>query len=136
VNYAEAEPLYPSFLTGLDLVQLYERAKKPVEGQVDELLQLLHVEEYVAQPLGTYSSGMMKKLSIILAFIGQPKMILLDEPLVTVDDASVPVILQLIRDYHENKGVTFLLTSHQAFDESAFAIEHKLQMRDKSLSPW
>ncbi|MEO6166455.1 MAG: ATP-binding cassette domain-containing protein [Chitinophagales bacterium] len=133
VNYAEAEPLYPPFLSGKDLLQLYIKSKKATPDQAQELIAALQVGSFIENATGTYSSGMLKKISLLLAFIGQPKLILLDEPLVTIDDKTVPVINRIIRDYHEQKGVTFLLTSHQLFESTAFPITHQLEMKDQTI---
>ncbi|HUM46839.1 MAG TPA: ATP-binding cassette domain-containing protein [Chitinophagales bacterium] len=133
VNYAEAEPLYPPFLSGTDLLQLYIQSKNATQDQAKQLIAALQVGSFIGNPTGTYSSGMLKKISLLLAFIGQPKLILLDEPLVTIDDKTVPVINHIIRDYHEQNGVTFLLTSHQLFESNAFPITHQLEMKDQTI---
>lgn len=114
VNYGETEPLYPDFLTGRELVKLYCHAKSGDVQQAETLLQQLHVFDAYKKQAGTYSSGMIKKLGIALAFIGNPKWILLDEPLVTTDVASVDIICNLIQQRHA-QGTNFLITSHQAF---------------------
>lgn len=135
VNYVEAEPLYPSFLTGLDLLQFYKRTKGGNKEQSDRLIELLQVSSFIGNPVGTYSSGMLKKISLLLAFTGQPCFILLDEPLVTIDDSTVPVVNTIIRDYHEKQGIIFLLTSHQLFETDAFHITHQLKMNHQTIHP-
>ena len=132
VNYAEAEPLFPSFLTGTDLLNLFIKTKQGDKQQSRELIQLLNVNSFIDHPVGTYSSGMMKKLSLILASIGHPQIILLDEPLVTVDDASVQIVYSIIEKYHREKGITFLLTSHQHFDELKIQLLGRLLVKDQS----
>lgn len=72
---------------------------------------------------------MLKKLSLVLAFIGEPKWILLDEPLITLDVNAVNIILSTIKYFHQN-GISFLITSHQSLslDENnirILTIEHK-----------
>jgi len=114
VNYAETEPMYPDFLTAAELVKLYCHAKKGSIQDTEYLLQQLHVYDAYKKPVATYSSGMVKKLSIALAFIGNPAWILLDEPLVTTDVAAVQTICALIQNRHK-QGTNFLITSHQAF---------------------
>jgi len=114
VNYGETEPLYPEFLTAKELVKLYCHAKGGSIQQTEELLRQLHVFDAYAKPLAAYSSGMIKKLSLALAFIGSPQWILLDEPLVTMDVASVETICALIQNRYQ-QGTSFLITSHQAF---------------------
>lgn len=133
VSYAEAEPQYPSFLTGLDLLAFYRKTKGGSEEQSENLMDRLRVRHYIGNPVGTYSSGMLKKISLLLAFTGHPKLILLDEPLVTIDDLTIPVINQLIREYHEQDGATFLLTSHQPFETEAFSQTHRLLMDQKTI---
>jgi len=132
VNYAEAEPLYPGFLTGNDLINFYRETKKGSDQQVGELTAALGITDYAGNQTGTYSSGMAKKLSLVLGFMGAPKLILLDEPLITLDQRSVQVLQGLIQQYYM-AGVSFLITSHQelTFDNIA---PIRLQLKDKTLS--
>ena len=112
VNYAEAEPLYPVFLTGSDIIRFYASTKKADEKQVKTLMDAFGINEYAGNKIGTYSSGMVKKLSLVLGFIGNPSLIMLDEPLITLDQKSVKNLQDLIERYF-TAGVTFLITSHQ-----------------------
>lgn len=113
VNYAEAEPLYPAFLTPRDLVGFVGQAKKAPPGQVDTLLETLGVDKFWTQTTGTFSSGMLKKLSLLLAFLGEPRLVLLDEPLTTLDVATAAKLFDYIRQLRTEQNVSFLLTSHQ-----------------------
>lgn len=115
IHYVEAEPLYPPFLTGIDLIDFFTQVRKAKKEQADFLVQKFNIASFIKQPIGTYSSGMVKKLSLVLAFIGQPAYILLDEPLVTIDKDTVPILYEVIAQYAA-KGIHFLFTSHQAFD--------------------
>ena len=133
ISYAEAEPLYPGFLNGQEILDLYTSVKKEKQETINELLELLQVHYYIKTATGTYSSGMLKKLSLILAFVAKPKVILLDEPLVTLDAASIPRVYQLIKKYHEKFGTTFLLTSHQDFIDTDSFINNKLLVENKTI---
>ncbi|MBI3218715.1 MAG: ABC transporter ATP-binding protein [Bacteroidetes bacterium] len=115
IHYIEAEPLYPPFLTGIDLIAFFTQVRKAKKDEVDFLVQKFNISSFITQPIGTYSSGMVKKLSLVLAFIGHPAYILLDEPLVTIDKETVPLLYEVIELYTA-KGIHFLFTSHQAFD--------------------
>jgi ABC-2 type transport system ATP-binding protein len=112
VNHSAAEPLYPSFLTGNELIDFAIRVKKGNKAQVESIRNILGIDHYLGNPTGSYSSGMLKKLSLLLAFIGQPSLILLDEPFTTLDHASQKALVTLI-DQYLGKGISFLLTSHQ-----------------------
>lgn len=113
VNYAEAEPLYPSFLTPRDLVGFVSKAKRSPAGQADALAETLGVNTFWTQPTGQFSSGMLKKLSLLLALLGTPSLILLDEPLTTLDVATAAKLFDYIRHLCTKQDVSFLLTSHQ-----------------------
>ena len=121
VNYVEAEPLYPSFLTGLDLLAFFTKTRKGSKQQMDELISKFGIASFIKKPIGTYSSGMVKKLSLVLAFIGKPHYILLDEPLVTLDKESIPILFELIKAVY-TEGVNFIFTSHQAFDIGGISV--------------
>jgi ABC-2 type transport system ATP-binding protein len=132
VNYAEAEPLFPSFLTGFDLIHLFQKTKRAEENDVVDLIDAFNIRSYLSNPIGTYSSGMVKKLSLVLAFIGKPKIILLDEPLVTLEDHSIPVLFALINAYLRERMVTFLITSHQLLEHNALLNIRNILVKDKT----
>ncbi|SOD81494.1 ABC transporter ATP-binding protein [Spirosoma fluviale] len=113
VNYAEAEPVYPTFLTARDLSGFVGKAKKAPAGQIESLAKLLGVDTFWTQSTGQFSSGMLKKLSLLLAFLGTPSLVLLDEPLTTLDVATAEKLFDYIRQLRSEQDVSFLLTSHQ-----------------------
>ncbi|UZR95767.1 ABC transporter ATP-binding protein [Chondrinema litorale] len=115
VRYALAEPDYPDFLKGTDLIKLYENVTEANSKQIAEVTQKLSVDKFQHRKIGEYSSGMAKKLSIALAFISSPKLILLDEPFSTLDIETGKILIELIEKYLPN-GTSFIVTSHQDFD--------------------
>lgn len=131
VNYAEAEPLYPDFLTGNDLISFIARTRKATAAQIAQLSESLGITGYKANKIGTYSSGMTKKLSLVLAFLGSPRLILLDEPLITLDVQSVATLQNMILTACEN-GVTFIITSHQEITLGEAPVT-RLLIQDKTL---
>jgi ABC-2 type transport system ATP-binding protein len=113
VGWADADPLYPGFLNGADLLAFYRGIQRPRPGQIDELTDQFAVRPWLTSRAATWSSGMTKKISLLLAFIGQASLIVLDEPLVTLDEPGVAALYALIDDYHTRYGTSFLLSSHQ-----------------------
>jgi len=127
VNFAEAEPLFPAFLTGRELIHLFRTAKNGPPHQEDFYIESLRLNAYVHEPVGTYSSGMIKKLALVLAFLGQPACILLDEPLTTLEAAAIPVLCAWMAQQQAQHGTSFLLSSHQDFASAALpALQHVL----------
>lgn len=136
INYAEAEAIFPSFLKGKDLIDFFVKTKKGDALQACLLAKKLKIDNALSLEIGTYSSGMLKKLSLILAFIGRPKWILLDEPLITLDIVSTRIILETIKSLYET-GISFIITSHQSFivsipDIQILTIDHKTLSLDTS----
>ena len=133
VNFAEAEPVFPEFLTGRELIHLFRQAKGGPPHQEDFYLEALHMTSYVQEPVGTYSSGMLKKLSLVLAFLGQPTCIVLDEPLTTLDAAAIPVLCSWMTNQQAQHGTSFLLSSHQAFAAGSLPVMQQLLIEHATL---
>jgi ABC-2 type transport system ATP-binding protein len=133
INFAEAEPLFPEFLTGREMIALFAKAKDAQAGQEQHYLETMQMQAYVNQPVGTYSSGMLKKLSLVLAFLGKPMLILLDEPLITIDTASLKILNGWIAERYNQEGTSFLLSSHQALEHSELPAAHELLVEEQTL---
>ncbi|QEM10408.1 ABC transporter ATP-binding protein [Mucilaginibacter rubeus] len=133
VNFAEAEPVFPDFLTGTEMIALFADAKDAPTGQQDHYIKSMGMQSFVDRPVGTYSSGMMKKISLLLAFLGKPKLILLDEPLITIDTASLAILNNWIREKHEQEGTSFLLSSHQILEDGSLPVSGELLVEDQTL---
>ncbi|MBO0932811.1 ABC transporter ATP-binding protein [Fibrella aquatilis] len=127
INYAEAEPTFPPLLTAHEIIRWVADAKQAPAGQVEALIAAFDISAYMHTPVSTYSSGMLKKTSLIVAFLGKPNLILLDEPLVTLDIAATQTVAQLIESTHK-QGVSFLLSSHQAMETAQLPIDSVWQV--------
>ncbi len=134
VNMSEAEPQYPDYLTSYDLLTFIAEAKKASTEQLTHLAEILGVDIYWKTPIGTYSSGMLKKVSLLTAFLGKPKLIMLDEPLITIDERSAQIVYELVKEYSENKGVNFLLSSHQDFRLEKLAIKNTYLVDNQTIT--
>jgi ABC-2 type transport system ATP-binding protein len=113
IGWADAEPLYPDFLTGVDLLAFYRDIIRPPAGQLDDLIGRLGVSSWLGSKASTWSAGMCKKISLLLAFMGRPALITLDEPLVTLDASGGAALLDLVRERYHREGTGFILSSHQ-----------------------
>nr|WP_295877216.1 ATP-binding cassette domain-containing protein [uncultured Chitinophaga sp.] len=133
INYAEAEPFYPAFLTGRDLLELYLGTKGGDRRLIGEIAERMGVHIFVNNPVSTYSSGMLKKLSLLLAFTGNPAVILLDEPLITIDTRTLAIMYDLVRTWHAN-GTTFVITSHQPLDPNEVTLTGTLRITEKNIT--
>ncbi|HEY4874056.1 MAG TPA: ABC transporter ATP-binding protein [Puia sp.] len=133
VSWSDAEPEFPSFLSGHELISFYNYVRKASISQTEKIISFLEADKFLSQKIKTYSSGMTKKFSILLAFIGQPSLILLDEPLSTLDLQSTLLVMKLIHDYHQEYGTNFLLSSHHDMSSNFLVMPKKLLLANKNI---
>jgi ABC-2 type transport system ATP-binding protein len=133
VNYSEAEPLFPAFLTPVELIRFVGKAKGSRPAQEDMLMSRFGIDEFKHKPCGSCSSGMIKKLSLALAFLGEPKVIILDEPLITLDEAARHTLSSIVNEYISERHVTCLLSSHQALDDSFVRLQGSYAIESQTL---
>jgi ABC-2 type transport system ATP-binding protein len=133
VSYAEAEPVFPEFVTGLALIRFVQTIRKENNNNVQSLIENFGVENFIQTPVGTYSSGMIKKLALLMTFIGKPKLILLDEPLITLEDSALMMLFSTIKE-KQAQGTSFILTSHQPLPENQVTLSRKLLVQNQTIN--
>ena len=128
IGFAEAEPSFPSFLNLEDLISVVTKAKSASTQQIQELKSQFGAESFSSYPLGTYSSGMLKKAALILAFLGDPELLILDEPFTTIDASTQQILTELIAQ-KAKEGTSFLITSHQSGPVEMLSVKSILKMK-------
>ncbi len=106
--------LYPS-LTGRQNLEFWAEAYglggKRERARVAYLLELFGLTDKAKKRVETYSGGMKRRLNMAAALVITPKLLLLDEPTVGADDASVEVMLSTVRRMSA-RGTAVVLISH------------------------
>jgi ABC-2 type transport system ATP-binding protein len=98
--------------TGREILTLAQRTMRVPRGRTDEMLDLVSLsEEESARRVRDYSLGMRQRLGIATALIGDPEVLVLDEPANGLDPAGIRWMRDLLRGF-ANKGGTVLLSSH------------------------
>ena len=88
---------------------------------------------FIKGQASAYSAGMTKRLSLLLAFMGAPSLIILDEPLTTLDTNSFTLISDLILEAWNKKGTSFLMSSHQELDTNLLNAQKVLTVINQSI---
>lgn len=102
----EHPAIYP-FLTGLQNLELYSQDHQDLQ----EVVSLVQMENYLNQRAKNYSLGMKQKLGIALALLNKPRLVILDEPMNGLDIEATITIRKVIKQYAQ-QGTAFLISSH------------------------
>jgi ABC-2 type transport system ATP-binding protein len=111
VAYSEAEPVYPVFLSAYDILIFVAQTRNYSKDKVNNLMDYFGISSFKNQAIGGYSAGMLKKLSLCIAFIGEMSWVLLDEPFAFIDKETESKLILSI-DEKVKLGVNFIITSH------------------------
>jgi ABC-2 type transport system ATP-binding protein len=84
-----------------------------LKQQADELLALFGIADKRNAAAQTLSRGQQQKLAVVLAFLGEPELLLLDEPTLGLDVASSLAIQRLLKQLCQEHGLTIVVTTHQ-----------------------
>ena len=80
-------------------------------SRVEEVLALVGLEQGAGRRVGTYSTGMRQRLGLAAALLGDPRILVLDEPLNGLDPQGIRWLRTFLRE-HAARGKTVLLSSH------------------------
>jgi len=134
ISWAEAEPTYPPFMTGAELIALYQKIRKATVSEVTAFFDLFNMRDYMNSAIGTYSAGMVKKLSLVLAFLGSPALVILDEPFITLDPDALTKVCTYIHEQQANSNTTFIMSSHQELDAHLLSSGEVLTVNNKQIT--
>jgi ABC-2 type transport system ATP-binding protein len=82
--------------------------------RIEQILDAVHLLQYRNDRAGRFSLGMKQRLGLAIAFLSEPELIILDEPVNGLDIEGVVEVREMIKRLNEEKNVTFLISSHMA----------------------
>ena len=81
--------------------------------QVDATIAAVGAASYAGAPVGRLSGGQQQRLRIAQALAGGPRLLLCDEPLLSLDPASQQAVVALLSRYHREHGTTVVFVTHE-----------------------
>jgi zinc transport system ATP-binding protein len=114
-------------ITGMDFLRARAALAPQVQAMesdatVARTLGLVGVpREAAEQPIGTLSGGQFQRLLIAFALVGDPNVLLLDEPTAGVDEPGQERLNELVRRLQRDQGLTVLFISHELSVVSRYA---------------
>lgn len=106
-------PAMDSFLLNKEI---YEISDDKFKENLDKLVAMLGVEEFLNVPVRKLSLGQRMKMELIAALLHSPRLLFLDEPTIGLDVVMQKVMRDFIKKYNKEFGATVILTSHYMED--------------------
>ena len=111
VGYAPDAALFPKALSGLRVLELHAELLGVPRARALALIEQLGFGEPALRPTATYSRGQLQRLGLAQALLGDPELLLLDEPTAGLDPAGVAQIREILVGL-QARGAAVLLNSH------------------------
>lgn len=133
IDYLPQIANFPSNLKVKELIKMI----KDLRGSTNEdehLISLFKLEPFLNKKLGNLSGGTKQKVNLVLTFMFNSPLVILDEPTTGLDPISLIRLKNLIQE-EKAKGKTFLITSHimsfveEVSDEIVFLLEGKIYFK-------
>jgi Cu-processing system ATP-binding protein len=111
IGFLPENVVFHDEFSGRDTLRFYARLKGVPAKECDPLLERVGLSVAAARRVKTYSKGMRQRLGLAQALLGQPRLLLLDEPTTGLDPALRQEFFQIVRDLRD-AGTTVILSSH------------------------
>ncbi len=137
INYLPQIANFPSNLTVRELLSMVKNLR-PKEAHDQELIDLFSLDEHLEKKLGNLSGGTKQKVNIVLTFMFDSEIIVLDEPTTGLDPVSLIHLKQII-EREKQRNRTILITTHimsfveEVADEIVFLLDGKIYFKGSSV---
>lgn len=133
IDYLPQIANFPSNLRVKELIKMIKDLRKPT-NEDKRLIQLFKLEPFLDKKLGQLSGGTKQKVNLVLTFMFDSPLVILDEPTTGLDPISLIRLKDLIKA-EKAKGKTILITSHimsfveEISDKIVFILEGKIYFK-------
>ncbi len=115
VGYVPESPRLYEFLTGIEYLDfigdIYGINTEEKKNRITEYLRALQLEGREGDMINSYSDGMKQKIALISAFLHKPRLLILDEPLSSLDPRSARIVKDFLHQLKAQK-VTTIMSTH------------------------
>src|SRR3954463_15280104 len=115
LSYVPDQPFLYEKLTGREFLQfiadMYGLAREQGQSRINDVIRIFELAPFVDELTERYSHGMRQRTVFAAALVHEPKVLIVDEPTVGLDPASVRRLKDVLRQ-QANNGTTVFLSSH------------------------
>ena len=108
----EEPALYPNYTILQNLELQRTLVGNPDKAASDKVLEMVDLSDAKNKKVHTLSMGMKQRLSIAMALIGNPQILILDEPINGLDPKNIVALRNLLQKLNEEKNITIFISSH------------------------
>ena len=132
VGYVPQKPIFEKNFpaTVREVVRMGLR-KKFDEKRVDKVLQDVWIHELSHKRIGELSIGQQQRVFIAKALVGDPKILILDEPVTGIDIQSTELFYGILRDLNKKQNITIIWASHDL--DAVNRLANKVACLDRTL---
>ena len=106
------QPSFYGHLTGRENLDIVRRVKHLGAASIDQALDTVGLSHAANKQARNYSLGMKQRLGLAMALLGEPELLILDEPTNGLDPSGIHEIRELITSLPASRGITVMVSSH------------------------
>ena len=111
-SIVENPELY-SYLTGWENLKQFARMLGDVsDHRIEEIVRQVNLEQRIHEKVKTYSLGMKQRLGIAQALLGNPQLLILDEPTNGLDPSGIRELREFVRNLVQTENISVFISSH------------------------
>ena len=107
----EAPSIYPQ-LTAIENLKIWQKIYQCPKERIQEVLEIVDLAQTGKKKAGKFSLGMKQRLSIAVAMLHQPEVLVLDEPTNGLDPSGIIEMRRLLIRLNEQETTTIIISSH------------------------
>ena len=108
----EAPGIYPNMTARANLKIKCLALGVRKKNEIDELLEIVGLADTGRKRVKNFSLGMKQRLGIALALVGEPDILILDEPINGLDPQGIAEVRETLARLNREKNITFIISSH------------------------
>ncbi|WP_435103984.1 ABC transporter ATP-binding protein [Arhodomonas sp. AD133] len=111
IGFLPENVVFAGAMTGREVLRWFARLKRRAAGEVGPLLERVGLDDAADKRVRTYSKGMRQRLGLAQALLGEPRLLLLDEPTTGLDPVLRQSFYAIVGEL-QRAGTTVIVSSH------------------------
>ena len=112
VGYLPERPVYPMGIAVRDFLNHLARLRGIDRAEVERVARLVGLEDLLERKIGSLSRGYIQRVGIAQSLLGEPELLILDEPTANLDPVARREIIDILKILHRELGVSMIVSSH------------------------